>query len=119
MKVKEIMSVIIVENHFICQLVSKLISWPFIRDHKCDHCGKCFSQSGSLKLHIKAIHEGQRDHKCQHCEQSFAQSGNLSRHIRAVHESRKDHKCDHCGKCFSEYENLKRHIKTIHESIAS
>ena len=50
-------------------------------NHKCNSCGKSFTQSGSLNLHIKTVHEGQRSYKCDSCGKSFAKSGNLKRHI--------------------------------------
>ena len=31
------------------------------RNYKCDSCEKSFTQSGSLKRHIKTIHEGQKN----------------------------------------------------------
>ena len=55
-------------------------------DHKCDRCGKFFTRSGSLKIHIRNVHEGQRNYKCDHCEKCYAHSQNLKDHIRTVHQ---------------------------------
>ena len=70
--------------------------------YKYQICGKSFSKSGSLKYHIKTIHEGQRDHKCDSCGKSFATSGNLKKHIKTLHEGQR-FKCDFCKKYFTEF----------------
>ena len=60
-----------------------------VKDHECNHCGKSFSQAGSLKLHVKAVHEGVhegvKDHVCNHCDKSFARKDRLNSHVKAVH----------------------------------
>ena len=113
-------------------------------DHKCDSCGKSFTQLGNMKNHIKTVHEGQINYKCDSCEKSFAQSGNLKKHIKTIHEQkwkctacemtffksislRKHkkkihsvgntyHKCEYCSKIMSTKNNLNRHIKNVHSS---
>ena len=42
-------------------------------DHKCESCGKLFSEAGHLKTHIHTIHEGHKDHKCEYFSKSFSQ----------------------------------------------
>ena len=37
------------------------------KKYKCDSCGKSFTASGSLKIHISTIHEAQRNYKCDSC----------------------------------------------------
>ena len=32
------------------------------KNHKCDSCGKEFSQAGNLKKHINTVHNGQKEH---------------------------------------------------------
>ena len=53
-------------------------------------CQKEFSQSGHLKRHIDAVHNGQKDHKCDSCGKSFSVSGNLKRHVNADHNGQND-----------------------------
>ena len=53
------------------------------RCHKCDSCGKAFSDAGILNRHINAVHYGKKDHKCDICGKAFSQVGNLNQHMRA------------------------------------
>ena len=87
------------------------------KDHKCNFCGRLFTEIGNLKKHVNAVHKEIKDHKCENCGKSFANSGHLKRHIKAVHEGIKDHKCGHCEKSFSRGDYLKEHIKAIHDGI--
>ena len=81
---------------------------------KCNSCGKSFTRSGSLNLHIKTVHEGQRSYKCDSCGKSFTESGSLKQHIKTLHEGQRNYKCDSCGKYFSASGSLNRHIKAVH-----
>ena len=47
----------------------------------CDTCGKLFSRAGTLKIHIKTVHNGQKDHKCDSCEKAFSSAQSLKKHI--------------------------------------
>ena len=53
--------------------------------HKCDSCGKTYSQASILKKHINAVHNGIKDHKCDTCGLKFSQAGHLKRHINSIH----------------------------------
>ena len=77
------------------------------KDHKCDSCGKAFSEAGSLKTHINGVHNGQKVHKCDSCGKAFSQAWILRGHINSVHNGIKDYKCDSCGKAFSQSGSLK------------
>ena len=61
------------------------------KDHKCDSCGKAFSQAGHLKTHINSVHDKKKDHKCYSCGKAFSQAGDLKRHINSVHNDQKHH----------------------------
>ena len=56
----------------------------------CKFCDKSYTQSHSLKTHIKTVHEGtkqQKKYKCQHpfCKEAFTQAHSLKNHIKRVH----------------------------------
>ena len=65
-------------------------------NYKCNYCGKTFSQSGSLNLHTKTIHERKINH--HFCEKLFSTTGNLKTHIKMIHEGNKDQNCEICSK---------------------
>ena len=54
-------------------------------------CKKSFSPARVLKKHIHIVHEGHKDHKCENCGKSFSE-GQLKIHIHTVHEGHKDYK---------------------------
>ena len=37
-----------------------------------------------LKIHINSVHNGQKVHKCEFCGKAFSQAGHLKRHIDSV-----------------------------------
>ena len=116
-----------------------------LKNHKCDLCGKSFSEKGSLKIHIISVHDKDpldikewqphkkftkkpciktnskgiqfKTFKCDQCDKYFSQSMVLKRHINTVHEGQKNHQCDLCGKAFGEKADLKTHIKCVHEGL--
>lgn len=86
-----------------------------IQNHKCTtSCVKTVSTSNSMIKHINAGLN--RDHKCEYCGKVFSEAGSLRHHVETVHEECKEHKCSSCGKSFSTSRNLKTHIK-IHADI--
>ena len=50
----------------------------------CDYACGCISY---LKKHIKAVYETSKDHKCEACGKAFSEAVKLTAHIRSVHDS--------------------------------
>ena len=42
-----------------------------------------------MKKHIYTIHEGHKDHKCESCGKSFSQKVDLKKHMRKIHQDHK------------------------------
>ena len=113
------------------------------KDHKCESCGKMFTQARDLKSHIHMIHNNEssqtnydcdicgksftlkqnltrhrkkhsQDHQCSSCDKVFALEKDFKKHILVIHDGKKGLGCDTCGKVFPKLSNLTLHIKTVH-----
>ena len=95
-----------------------------IKDHKCELCGRLFSQKGGLKRHLetcKKISVEQKkqkvpqDQKCNTKTKIAETIDIISKlslptiHINALQIQ--DHKCEICEKYFAEKSALKSHLK--------
>ena len=88
---------------------------------KCEECGKNFTQSGSLHLHIRGVHRDERPYKCSQCEKFFRRRGQLTLHQNTVHarNTGEEHCCRFCIKSFPNKISLKLHEEQRHLNVKS
>ena len=81
---------------------------------ECPICKAIFDKGG-LKRHLKTVHEGIKDHKCEHCEKAFSELHHLRTHMEMVHdimfEPTLQPKCSKCGKTFKYEAVLRKHTE--------
>ena len=85
-----------------------------VKEHNCEQCGKTFGRKSALLIHQRRVHEGVKSEACKFCGKTFCDSTSLKLHTTTVHEGKRE-VCDLCGKSFSQLMTLKRHVETVHE----
>ena len=57
-----------------------------IKNHKCEVCGKSFTQVANLKKHIDDVHLKIKDYLCKYCDDAFNQHKKLMDHLLGYHK---------------------------------
>ena len=87
--------------------------------HKCEMCGKKFSDLTNLNKHISCVHEGlKKQYTCEFCEEKFTSELILSQHIENNHKRLKDFQCEYCCQFFMSLRNLNLHKNCVHEKTS-
>ncbi|XP_061689551.1 zinc finger protein 85-like isoform X1 [Syngnathoides biaculeatus] len=79
------------------------------RWHSCKECGKGFSFSCQLEVHMR-WHTKEKPYSCAVCRKSFTTVSMLKRHHR-IHTGEKPFRCHVCGKCFNQSAHLNTHFR--------
>ena len=69
----------------------------------CPQCGKMIG-TGSLRSHVKIVHEKRRDYICPECEKTFQNKSHLRNHVQRVHLNMRE-ECPDCGKMVQDLHN--------------
>ena len=85
----------------------------------CPHCEYKTYNKANLNIHIESVHLGLRLHKCDECGKGFTQGSHLKTHRKNVHLKEKDPRfqCDECSKSFNSNQQLRSHQIRLHSSI--
>ena len=77
----------------------------------CNGCDKSYTQSHSLKSHIKIVHDGKKDFHCDTCGNTFGRKQALESHHALVHNVI----LEKVDKRFKQSRSLKSPIKNVHD----
>ncbi|XP_035714844.1 zinc finger protein 729 isoform X2 [Folsomia candida] len=91
------------------RLARHMASTHGVGKHKCDQCGRVFSEFAHLNHHVKHGHEkAPGKHMCDICGKRFTKKSNLAAH-RPIHGEERPFLCSQCGKAFKTSTSLTLH----------
>ena len=79
----------------------------------CNECAKAFKDKNSMKQHIRNVHFGTKKFKCEQCPFTSSYPGSLKTHIKGVHDKIKL-KCGKCKYTTTQKGNLMYHMDSVH-----
>lgn len=90
-----------------------------VKIHVCDVCGKSFSYSHALKVHLQSHlpsyeREKLKKYFCSQCDKGFNLKSVLDHHIRLIHEKKYECVCDVCAQSFKNQTALNYHYTHHH-----
>ncbi|CAG5121158.1 unnamed protein product [Candidula unifasciata] len=107
-------------RHFNVQRHERLAHSTKKPEFSCKECGTSYSLEYRLKLHVKAVHQGE-GHHCHICARSFETMTGLKSHVvtkhkhddpKVHHEPPPELTCKLCGRVFSTKSHLQKHTST-------
>ncbi|XP_066154943.1 zinc finger protein 58-like isoform X2 [Euwallacea fornicatus] len=90
-------------------------TWSTVK--QCPKCSEFFSNSKSLKCHIKTIHEQIKPFICNICGHKSSRKAMLELHMRQ-HTASKPYKCDYCNFRTGDHNSLRKHLMR-HEGMVT
>ncbi|XP_069753407.1 zinc finger and BTB domain-containing protein 38 isoform X2 [Narcine bancroftii] len=78
-----------------------------MKPYSCSYCSKSFSNSSTLRTHLKC-HTGEQPFYCETCGCRFPVQGNLHKH-ECFNLGMKEFVCEYCDRAFTLSETLKKH----------
>ena len=77
---------------------------------------KTFQTSGTLRAHVKWIHEEHNQVECHICKRTFKNRKNMGDHIRNIHPKKQEskYKCDMCEIEFTRKSSQIKHLENVH-----
>jgi uncharacterized Zn-finger protein len=87
---------------------------PYYNTHKCEACGKGFSDA----KHHGSICKGAKDYQCEFCDQKFSGEDSVKRHVKRKHKEKlgdEFYQCEFCDQQYSVQDSVKRHVKIKHK----
>lgn len=83
---------------------------------KCEHCGKCLSNTYTLRSHIDIMHgNAKKRFVCSFCGKAWYSKAGLQSHLRN-HTGEKPYCCDYCDRAFASRVSKMTH-ETTHTGI--